>query len=189
MLALGLCLLLWAFMPGCGAKPDPDKECQMFLDQTFYSWEPGVAFGSAYGREVGSIQDIQEFEVVFPNFTGAVRRLPGLSIRAKIAAIRTGQELSFGSGNSGCEVSFRPPYRPTTKEGIVMGYSSYEDSGLVRIRFDGLEPRYAGKVSGMLLYARLNAFYYDTETGDVKKAQKPAFLEIYNWPFDVMLGK
>lgn len=102
-----------------------------------------------------------------------------------------GQEMAFGDSLSVRYItaSFRPPHRPTTQEGLVLEYNSNEPGGFARIIIDELDARYRGRVKGTLLYARLPSLYYDIHSGDIKSAQKPMVVELFNWPFTVLLDK
>ena len=51
-----------------------------------------------------------------------------------------------------------------------------------------MDIRTNGTVSGKIVHARLFVYYYNQETGEISKAQKPSVLEIWNFPFEVRLG-
>ncbi len=129
--------------------------------------------------------------IVFPQRKSSSFPLPGLELELNIDSITIGIEIEFGDSlNSGhSSVSFRPPYRSTTKEGMILAYESREAGGYARIVVHEMDARYRGRVSGTLTYARLPGYYYDINTGNVKAAQKPTVIEFFNWPFTVILDQ
>lgn len=163
----------------------------MRLDGSKYVWEPGPVAGfiiEGYG-ELGPRP--KAINIVFPLKKSSAFPLPGLELELNIDNIAAGTETEFGdsldSGHS--SVSFRPPHRPTTNEGLVLAYESGEPGGYVRILIDEMDARHRGRISGTLIYARLPGLYYDINTGDIKSAQKPTVIEFFNWPFSVLLDK
>ncbi len=163
----------------------------MKLDGSKYVWEPGATVGyvSNTYNDLGPRPGI--ITVLFPLRKNSVLPLPGLELELNIDSLTIGQELAFGDSLSVSyfKASFRPPYRPTTKEGLLIAYSSEEYGGYGRIVIDEMDARYRGRISGTLQYAKLPGLYYDTESGDIKTAQKKTVVEFFNWPFSVILDK
>lgn len=163
----------------------------MRLDGSKYVWESATT--------VGYVSDTYDdlgprpgwVTVLFPLRQNSIRLLPGLELTLNADSVVIGQEMVFGDSLSVryFKASFRPPCRPTTKEGMLIAYSSEESGGYGRIIIDEMDARYRGRISGTLQYAKLPGFYYDTESGDIKSAQKPMVVEFFNWPFSVILDK
>lgn len=176
---------------GCNSSKTPTKPFFMRLDGSKYVWEPGVTLGyvSDTYDDLGPHPGI--ITVLFPLQKNSGLPLPGLELQLDVDSIVTGQELSFGDSLSvRCfKASFRPPHRPTTKEGLLVAYSSEEYGGYGRIVIDEMDARYRGRISGTLIYAKLLGFYYDPESGDIKTAQKKTVIEFFNWPFSAILDK
>lgn len=179
--ALTVCL-------GCTYHPDLKKDFQMSLDGSKYVWEPGPAMGYVHGREIGNPEEIKTVEILYPLRRSSQRFLPGLQLYFDPWVCEPGKMISFDRNTRGFELSFRPPYRPSTKEGMVMGYSTREGEGSGELLLDSMDIRANGTVSGKIVHARLYVFYYNQETGEVNKAQQPSMLEIWNFPFEVRLG-
>jgi hypothetical protein len=163
----------------------------MRLDGSKYVWEPGPEAGfviEGYG-DLG-LQP-KTIDIIFPLRQRTAFPLPGLELKLSVNNIAAGAETEFGDSlNSGhSSVSFRPPHRPTTNEGLVLAYESSEPGGYARILIDEMDARYRGRISGTLIYARLPGLYYDINSGDIKSAQKPTVIEFFNWPFSVILDK
>jgi hypothetical protein len=171
----------------CTYKPDLSKDYQMSLDGSLYVWEPGVAVGYVHGLEVGNPEQIKEVEILYPQLRDTQRPLPGLQLMFDPRACQPGKTVSFGRNKTGGEISFRPPYRPSASEGMVLGYSTREGEGSGEIMINSMDIRANGAISGKIVHARLYVYYYNQETGEVTKAQKPSVLEIWNFPFDVRL--
>lgn len=186
--SIGIILLLLTFCLGCTYHPDLKKDFQMSLDGSKYVWEPGPAMGYVHGLEIGNPEEIRSVEILYPLMRNSQRPLPGLQLYFDPWVCETGKTMSFDGKTRGFELSFRPPYRPSTKEGMVMGYSTREGEGSGELWLDSMDIRANGMVSGKIAHARLYVYYYDPETGEVNKAQKPSVLEIWNFPFEVRLG-
>ncbi|HAD81874.1 MAG: hypothetical protein A2509_11600 [Candidatus Edwardsbacteria bacterium RIFOXYD12_FULL_50_11] len=163
----------------------------MRLDGSKYIWEPDPVAGFI----IDGYDDLgprpKFISIVFPLKKNSAFPLPGLEFELNIDSIAVGVEIEFGdsTGSGHSSVSFRPPYRPTTKEGLVLAYESREPGGCARIVVDQIDARYRGLVKGRLVYARLPGYYYDINSGDIKPAQKPTVMEFFNWPFTVLLDK
>jgi len=176
---------------GCSSSKTPTEPYSMLLDGSKYVWEPGPEAGfiiEGYG-DLGPRP--KAINIVFPLRKSSNFPLPGLELELNIESIVVGEEIEFGDSlNSGhSSVSFRPPYRPTTKEGLVLAYESREPGGYAKIVIDEMDARYRGLVKGRLVYAKLPGYYYDINSGDIKSAQKPTVIEFFNWPFTVLLDK
>ena len=187
LVSISLLVLMTAGL-GCTYHPDLTQDFQMCLDGSKYVWEPGVAMGYVHGREIGNPEEIRSVEILYPLMRNSQRPLPGMELYFDPWTVETGKITSFDRNTRGFELSFRPPYRPSTKEGMVMGYSTKEGEGSAEIRINTMDIRANGTVSGKIVHARLFVYYYNQETGEVTKAQKPSVLEIWNFPFEVRLG-
>jgi len=187
LVSISLLLLMTAGL-GCTYHPDLGKDFQMSLDGSKYVWEPGVAQGYVHGREIGNPEEIKAVEILYPLMSNSQRPLPGMELYFDPWNVETGKIISFDRNTPGFELSFRPPYRPSTKEGMVLGYSTKEGEGSAEILINSMDIRANGTVSGKIVHARLFVYYYNQETGEISKAQKPSVLEIWNFPFEVRLG-
>jgi hypothetical protein len=185
--ALVLITIVVLLSVSCTYKPDLSKDCQMSLDGSLYVWEPGVAVGYVHGLEVGNPEEIRAVEILYPLMQNTQRPLPGLQLMFDPRACQPGKTLSFDRNTTGGEISFRPPYRPSASEGMVLGYSTREGEGSGEVLINSMDIRANGVISGKIVHARLYVYYYNQETGEVTKAQKPSVLEIWNFPFDVRL--
>jgi len=187
LVSIALLLLMSAGL-GCTYHPDLGKDFQMSLDGSKFVWEPGPALGYVHGFEIGNPEEIRSVEILYPLMRNSQRPLPGLELYFDPWNVETGKIISYDRNTPGFELSFRPPYRPSTKEGMVMGYSTKEGEGSAEILINSMDIRANGTVSGKIVHARLFVYYYNQETGEVTKAQKPSVLEIWNFPFEVRLG-
>jgi len=163
----------------------------MRLDGSRYVWE----FGPVVGYIIDGYDDLgpspKTINVVFPLKKNSSFPLPGLELELNIDSLSLEADIEFGDSVSSrhSNVSFRPPYRPSTREGLILAYDSKESGGYVKVVIDEMDARYRGMVRGKLVYAKLPGYYYDTNSGDIKPAQKPTWIEFFNWPFSVILDK
>ncbi|MBI4726672.1 hypothetical protein HY768_05540 [candidate division TA06 bacterium] len=172
----------------CTYHPDLKQNFQMSLDGSKYVWESGPALGYVHGLEIGNPKEIKAVEIIYPLMRDTQRPLPGLQLYFDPWTCKTGKQIKFDRNTPGFELSFRPPYRPFAKEGLVMGYSTKEGEGVGELLINSRDIRANGAVSRKIVHARLYVYYYNPETGEVTKAQKPSVLEIWDFPFEVRLA-
>jgi hypothetical protein len=186
LLGAGFFLLSLA---GCTPKPDPKKDFQMFLDGSVFSWESAPGVGYIYGGEDEPWSLPASIRVVLPNNRPSRHPLPGMEIMFDAAVFADTSQVTVSGASDGLSVDFRPSFRPMGRNGILVGYSSHHPQAVVTLRVDKLDARHLGKVSGKIIYACLWGYYYDCETGELTKPPKPFKLEIWNWPFEVILER
>lgn len=160
----------------------------MGLDGSLFVWEPGppVAFVSGYEHD-GSYS-ASGIMIIFPLNRRTARPVPGLEISLK-AGLETGRELGFGGGNRDIWVSYRLSSARPLPEGIMVGYESSFPDAEGRLVVEECDARPGGKIKGRLGYAKLRSAVYDQGIGDVVASREPSYLELWNWPFDLVLDQ
>jgi hypothetical protein len=179
--------LLFFVSAGCTPKPDPNKDFQMFLDGSVFLWESAPGVGYLYGGEGSFVPKPASVMVILPNLGRNQRPLPGLEIMFDLDSFAKSNQVTFSGGSDGLNVDFRPSYRPMGRNGLLVGYSSQNLKSIVTLRLDEVNHRNGGKLKGKIIYAMLWGYFYNCETGKLTDPPKPFKLEIWNWPFEVLL--
>ncbi len=185
--AVVMAVLLTA-MAGCTSKPDPSKERAMGLDGSLFVWEPGppVAYVSGYEHE-GSYS-ASGVLIIFPQNRRTARPIPGLEISFK-PDVETGREIAFGGSERGVWVNYRLSSARPLPEGIMLGYESSFPDAEGRLTVEECDARPGGRIRGKLVYAKLRSAVYDQGIEDVVASRQASYLELWNWPFDLMLDQ
>lgn len=160
----------------------------MGLDGSLFVWEPGMPVAYVSGYEYDGEYQARGIQVIFPMKRRTVRPLPGLEINLR-ADLSPGQELRFGGGAREIWVVFRPSSVRPQPDGMMIGYDSGVIGGEGRLVLDICEPWPEGRVRGRLLYAKLRSTVYDQGSGDIVASRDSSFLELWNWPFDLVLDQ
>ena len=174
-------------LAGCTPKPDPKKDFQMFLDGSVFLWESAPGVGYIYGGEEEPWSRPASIRVILPNLGPSRHPLPGMEIMFDAEIFADSSQVMYSGGTGGVSLDLRPSYRPMGRNGMLLGYTSHDPRAAVTLRIDKLDARHLGKLSGKIIYACLWGFYYDAETGEITQPPKPMKLEIWNWPFEVIL--
>ncbi len=180
--------LFIAILAGCSSKPDPSKEMAMGLDGTLFVWEPGAPVAFVSGYEYGGGYNASGIMVIFPLSRRTARPVPGLEISLK-PDLEAGREIGFGGGERGVWVSYRLSSARPLPEGIMIGYESSFPDAEGRLVVEHCDARPGGRIKGRLVYAKLRSAVYDQGIGDVVASRNPSFLELWNWPFDLVLDQ
>jgi hypothetical protein len=180
--------VLLTAMAGCTSKPDPSKERAMGLDGSLFVWEPGppVAYVSGYEHE-GSYS-ASGVLIIFPQNRRTARPIPGLEISFK-PDVETGREIAFGGSERGVWVNYRLSSARPLPEGIMLGYESSFPDAEGRLTVEECDARPGGRIRGKLVYAKLRSAVYDQGIEDVVASRQASYLELWNWPFDLMLDQ
>lgn len=188
LLLLGACPLLLS-LSGCSPKPDPKKDFQMFLDGSVFSWESAPGVGYIYGGEAEPWSQPATIRVILPNLGPFRHPLPGMEIMFDAEVFADSSQVTVTGSSGGLSVDLRPSFRPMGRNGMLVGYSSHHPQAAVTLRIDELNARHLGRLSGKIIYACLWGYYYDCETGELTRPPKPFKLEVWNWPFEVILER
>jgi hypothetical protein len=180
-------LLLMSAGLGCTYHPDLTQDFQMCLDGSKFVWESAPAVGYIYGGPESVLEGPATIRVILPNLGPSRHPLPGMEIMFDAAVFADSSQVTVCGGSEGLSLDLRPSFRPMGRNGMLLGYTSHDPRAAVTLRIDNLDARHLGKLSGKIIYACLWGFYYDAETGQITQPPKPMKLEIWNWPFEVIL--
>jgi hypothetical protein len=69
----------------------------------------------------------------------------------------------------------------------MLGYESSFPDAEGRLTVEECDARPGGRIRGKLVYAKLRSAVYDQGIEDVVASRQASYLELWNWPFDLML--
>lgn len=160
----------------------------MGLDGSLFVWEPGPAVAFVSGYEYEGNYTASGVQVIFPMKRRTVRPLPGLEINMR-ADLPLGQEICFGGRPDSIWVVYRLSSARPLPEGMLIGYETgFPDAAGVLV-LEELDARPGGRVKGKLMYAKLRSVVFDQALGDIASSRNPSYLELWNWPFDLVLDQ
>lgn len=171
---------------GCQRGLDPKGPFQMTMNGAPYTPKIQPAVGNLQVLESG-FSIAQRVRIFFPLLAPGAGAIPGLEIEFDPEVIPVGEEVEilFAEADGGISITYFPLFGHRHNEGILLLYTPDAESPL-NIRFDELEPRIGGRVSGSLIFTRLHG-RYETMDGESIETEEPKTLEIRNFPFDVQL--
>lgn len=178
--------ILFISLAGCSSRPDPSKERAMGLDGSLFVWEPGIPVAYVSGFEHEGAYSASGIMIIYPQNRRTARPVPGLEISLK-PNLEAGREIFFGGGNRDVWVSYRLSSVRPLPEGIMVGYESSFPDAEGRLVVEECDARPGGRIKGRLGYAKLRSAVYDQGIGDVIASSEASYLELWNWPFDLVL--
>ncbi len=176
-----------AAIAGCSNKPDPSRQFELGLDGGRYLWQPGPAVAYVEGNEYGSQYQARGIQVIFPMQHSTVRPIPGLDIMIR-PGLPVGCEIAFGDTCRAATVSFRPSSAIPLPEGTFIGWGSDYSGGAGTMVLEICEARPGGRIKGAIRHARLRSLVYDQLKADIVPSATASYLELWNWPFDLLLA-
>lgn len=179
---------LFLLSAGCQEKPDPDAPFSMTMNGEPYAPKFNPPLGYLQELEAG-FSTAHRVRIHFPIIAPGPGANPGLEIEFDPAVIPIGEEVEivYGEAEGGISVTYFPLFGHRHNEGILLLYTPDDDCPL-NIRFDEMEPRLGGRVSGSLIFTRLYG-HYENMDGEWIDTEERKVLEVRNFPFDVQLTR
>ena len=177
---------LFLFSAGCQEKPASNASFSMNMNGEPYAPKFNPPLGYLQELEAG-FSTAHRVRIHFPIIAPGAGANPGLEIEFDPAVIPIGEEVEivYGEADGGIGVTYFPLFGHRHNEGILLLFTPDDDCPL-NIRFDELEPRLGGHVSGSLIFTRLYG-HYENMDGEWIDTEERKILEVRNFPFDVQL--
>ncbi len=181
-----LVVILLVFGCSCSQEVDMGAEFAMAVN--------GMPLKVKLGDTIAKIREIEsgfgaqaEFKVLFPLKSFNPIKVRGFELQFEPGKITLGEEIIASAGDE--DYSLRMNYFPTLghrlNEGKMLTFSSRHRQGFVKVRFDRLDPRIDGRLSGEIVEAVLYAYYEANDPmEEFSEPSSPKKLHIAHFPFD-----
>ena len=180
-----VCLMITA---SCGRQVDMNADFAMALNGR--PLKVKLADTIAKVREVeAGFGGYAEYRIVFPLKSFNPIKVRGFQLHFDPQKIYLGEEITATANDN--DYSLRMNYHPTighrANEGKILTFSSRHRQGFVTVRFDHLDPRIDGRVSGEIIEAILYAYYETQDPLEFSEPTTPKKLHIAHFPFDTTI--